>query len=151
MKKVFILLLILGVNTTVYSQFVATIEMKEEVEGVCNQNEVFVLFGMLPDQEDAKCPIGKEALLLKLNNETEYLKNYPKYKSKGSVDVLVNCKSEVVQVKVDFKNLDKKLESQLEDIFRNLGAWEAGKLNGKEVDSKTLFSFKIKKGKIFYD
>ncbi len=151
MKNIIVLLLFLGIHLNVEAQFVATVEMTEEVEGVCNQEQVFVLFGMLPDQDDAVCPLNKEKLLLKLNEKVEYLKNNPKYKSKGSVDVLVNCTGEVLKIEVHFKKSNNVLENQIEEVFRSLGSWKPGKLNGKAVDSQNLFSFKIKKGKISYD
>jgi hypothetical protein len=106
---------------------------------------------MLSGQEDAKCPITKEELLAKLNNEITFFKDNPKYKSKGSVEVMVNCEGEVVKVEVDFKKMNKILENQIIDLIKRLGNWEPGKLEGKKVDSITLFSFKVKKGKVAYD
>ena len=67
------------------------------------------------------------------------------------IGIVINCKREVVKCKMDNKTKDSELDKQIEAVFNSLGNWKAGKLDGKEVDSSRLFSFKIKNGKITYD
>ena len=46
------------------------------------------------------------------------------------------------------QNLTKSeiLDEQIVAIFKTLGPWTAGELDGKAVDTVLLFSFEIKKG-----
>jgi len=67
------------------------------------------------------------------------------------IGLVINCKGEVVQCKMDNKTKNPELDKQIEAVFNSLGSWKAGKLNGKEVDSSRLFSFKIKNGKFYFD
>ena len=78
------------------------------------------------------------------------MKDNPKYDDKGMIGLVINCKGEVVQCKMDNKTKTPELDKQIEDVFNSLGQWTSGKLNGKEVDTSRLFSFKIKNGKITF-
>jgi hypothetical protein len=64
------------------------------------------------------------------------------------VSIIINCKGEVVQCKIDNKSKSPVLDEQVVTVFKTLTSWKAGKLNGKEVDSLKLWSFEIKKGKL---
>ena len=151
MKKTFLILMTIAIYSTVSAQFVAKMEVKEPIEGICDENEVYALFPMLDGQEEAVCPVSKEEIINRLNNEVAFLKENPKYKDKGMIGIIINCKGEVVQCKMDNKTKSEELDKQIEAVFNSLGEWEAGKLNRKEVDSSRLFSFKIKNGKITFD
>jgi hypothetical protein len=76
------------------------------------------------------------------------LKDNPKFKDKGMVSVMINCKGEVVKCEMDNKTKDATLDSQIVAVFTILGQWVAGSLNGKTMDSMRLYSFEIKKGKV---
>ena len=52
---------------------------------------------------------------------------------------------------MDNETKNPELDKQIEAVFNSLGEWKAGKLNGKEVDSSILYSFKIKKGEIDFE
>ena len=151
MKKTLLTLLTIAIYSTVSAQFIAKMEVKEPIEGICDEKEVYALFPMFDGQEEAVCPVSKEGILNRLNNEVSFLKENPKYKDKGMIGIIINCKGEVVQCKMDNKTKSKELDKQIEIVFSSLGEWKAGKLNGKEIDSSILFSFKIKKGKITFD
>ena len=151
MKKTLLTLLTIAIYSTVSAQFIAKMEVKEPIEGICDEKEVYALFPMFDGQEEAVCPVSKEGILNRLNNEVSFLKENPKYKDKGMIGIIINCKGEVVQCKMDNKTKSKELDKQIEIVFSSLGEWKAGKLNGKEIDSSILFSFKIKKGKITVD
>lgn len=106
---------------------------------------------MFEGQIEAVCPITKEQILTRLNSEIQFLKDNPKYKTKGMIGLLINCKGEVVQSEMDTKTKSKELDKQIEALFNSLGEWKAGKLDGQSVDSSRLFSFRIKKGKISFE
>ena len=151
MKKTFLILMTIAIYSTVSAQFVAKMEVKEPIEGICNENEVYALFPMFDGQEEAVCPVSKKEIINRLNNEVAFLLENPKYKDKGMIGIIINCKGEVVQCKMDNKTKSEELDKQIEAVFNSLGEWEAGKLNRKEVDSSRLFSFAIKKSKFYFD
>ena len=136
---------------TVSAQFVAKMEVKEDIPGICDKNEVYSLFPSFKDQEEAVCPMTKNEILQKLNSEVAFLKDNTNYNDKGMIGLVINCKGEVVQCKMDNKTKNTELDKQIEVVFNSLGSWKAGKLNGNEVDTSRLFSFKIKKGKFYFD
>ncbi|MEN7548779.1 hypothetical protein AAG747_12735 [Rapidithrix thailandica] len=151
MKKVIFAIAISFMSLHASAQFVAKMEVKEPVKGICDINEVYSLFPMFKGQVEAVCPKSKDEILKHLNTEVQFLKENPKYKDKGMIGLIINCKGEVVQCKMDNKTKSPELDRQIEAVFNSLGAWKAGKLNGKEVDTSRLFSFKIKKGVISFD
>ena len=130
------------------AQLVAKVEIKEPIPGLCNEKAVYSLFPMFGDQVIAACPVSNEEILSRLDTAVTFLKDNPKYKDKGMVSVMINCKGEVVKCEMDNKTKDATLDSQIVAVFASLGSWKAGLLNGKPVDSVRLFSFEIKKGKI---
>jgi hypothetical protein len=81
--------------------------------------------------------------LKRLNAEVPFLKDSSRYNDKGMINVIINCKNEVVQVKIDNATRHPELDKQVEAVFNSLGQWKSGKLNRKEVDTSRLFSFKI--------
>jgi len=151
MKKIIFGLLISFISINTSAQFVATMEVKEPIEGICNEKEVYALFPMLDGQEEAICPVSKEEILKRLNSEIQFLKDNPKFKGKGMIGLVINCKGEIVQCEMDNKTKSAELDKQIEAVFNSLGDWKTGQLNGKNVDSSKLYSFKIKKGKITFD
>ena len=133
------------------SQFVARMEVKEPIDGLCDQNEVYALFPSMTGQEEAVCPIDEKLILERLNNDVTFLKENPKYDDKGMIGLIISCRGELVQCKMDNKTKKPELDAEIEKVFKSLGQWTAGKLNGKKVDTSKLFSFKIKNGKFSFD
>jgi hypothetical protein len=150
MKK----LILAFITTTIYfvssAQFVATMEVKEPIQGVCNAKGVYVLFPGFKGQEEAVCPLSKEDILKKLDAEVNYLQDKPDYNDKGMIGLIINCKGELVQCKMDNKTKDPVLDAQIETVFKSLGEWKAGKLKRRAVDTSKLFSFKIVNGKFTF-
>ncbi len=134
-----------------FAQFVAKMEVKEPIEGICNDKEVYALFPSFKGQTEAECPATKQQILERLNTEVKFIKENPNYDGKGMIGIIINCKGEVVQCKMDNKTKDPELDKQIEEVFNSLGAWKAGKLGKKQVDSSRLFSFKIKKGEFTFE
>jgi hypothetical protein len=151
MKQLLLALLVTTTfSITASAQFVARLEVKEPIPGVCNNKEVYNMLPMFKGQEEAKCPMSKDDILTKLNSEVIYLQDSPEYTDKGMIGLIINCKGEVVQCKMDNKTKDPLLDEQIEKVFRALGEWKAGKLNGKKVDTSRLFSFQIVNGKFVW-
>lgn len=144
------LLLIVGlfISLTTQAQFVAKMEIKEPIQGLCSKNDVYALLPGFKGQEQAKCPVTKEEISERLNAELQFLKDNPDYNDKGMINLIINCKGEVVQCKMDNKTKSPALDSQIEKIFNDLGEWKPGRLNKKNVDTSRLFSFKIENGRI---
>lgn len=103
---------------------------------------------MFEGQQKAVCSVSEEDIQKRLNEEVLFLKENTKHNDKGMVNILINCKGEVVRCEIDNKTKSPELDKQIVAVFNSLKSWKAGKLNNKEVDSSTLWSFEIKKGKI---
>ena len=146
MKKIILVLFLIQFCLFSYSQMVAKVEMKENIEGICDNKNVYTLFPMFGDQVEAVCSVPDSIIQENLNKEIEFLKDKPNYKDKGMVSIFINCKGQVVQCKIDNRSKSPALDEQVVNVFKKLTSWKAGKLNGKEVDSMRLWSFEIKKG-----
>ena len=131
---------------TLLSQNVFYIDMEENIEGMCNE-KVFALLPIYDNHEVAVCPLQKNEIIKKLNDEITFIENNPKFKDKGNVSIIINCKGEVIQCIMEKNTKDSELDKQIIEVFNSLGNWKPGKINGIEVDSYNSFSFKIKKGK----
>lgn len=152
MKKILLIIMISAICTTLSAQMVAIMEVKKDIEGICDKSKVYALLPMLDKKQvEAICPISKEEILKRLNAEVKFLKENPKFKGKGMVNIIINCEGKVIQCEIDNKTGDDVLDAQVVSVFNSLGEWKNGTLNGKPVDSTQLFSFKIKKGVISFD
>jgi hypothetical protein len=148
MKSIFLIVFSILTATVINAQFVAKVEIKEPVKGLCNDKEVYSLFPGFTGQKEAICPVSDEEISKRLDSAVTFLKDNPKYKDKGMIGIMINCKGEVVKCEMDNKTKDATLDNQIVAVFAALGQWQAGQLNGKPVDSMRLFSFEIKKGKL---
>ena len=151
MKRLMLLLVTTAAYLTASSQFVARMEVKEPIPGVCDAKEVYVMLPGFKGQKEAVCPVTKEAILQRLNAEVTFLRDKPDYNDKGMVGLVINCKDELVQCRMDNKTQFAVLDAQIEAVYHSLGEWKSGKLNGKKVDTSRLFSFKIINGKFTFD
>ena len=150
MKKLYFAIFTIMLTFQINAQFVIKREIKEKIEGICNDQEVYSLFP-IDGQVEAICPVSNNVILERLNTEVEFLKQNPKYKDKGMIGLIINCKGEIVECKMDNNTKSSELDKQIQKVFNSLGVWKVGTLNGKEVDSSRLFSFKIKGGKFSFD
>ncbi len=148
MKNIFLIFVLFILSVTAHAQLVAKAEIKDKIDGICDNKNVYTLLPMFGDQVEAVCPEPDSTIEKRLNDEVEFLKDKPKYNDKGMVNIIINCKGEVVQCKIDNETKSPVLDEQIVAVFKTLTSWKAGKLNGKEVDSLRLWSFEIKKGKI---
>jgi len=145
MKRCIILLFVL-VSYTSNAQFIATMEMKDSVPGICNTKAVYALFPGFDGQIPAKCAMSDADIQTALNEKCPFLKANPKFKGEGMVGILVNCHGEVVQCKIDNSTGKTELDDQILAVFNALNEWTVGTLDQKPVDCSELFSYKIKKG-----
>jgi hypothetical protein len=132
------------------AQFVAKMELKEPIEGLCS-NDVYTILPGFSGQQEPVCPISSADITKKLNQQVTYLKDSAMYEDKGMVDIFINCKGEVVKCEIDNKTKNAQLDQQIVAVFKTLGNWTPGKLNKKNVDCAKLWSFKIKEGKFILE
>jgi hypothetical protein len=151
MKKSLAILFISFFSYAASAQFVAKMEVKENIPGICDKNEVYALFSSFEGQIEAVCPLSDSEILERLNSQVQYTNDNPKYKDKGMIGILINCEGKVIRCEIDNKTKTPELDKQIENVFNSLGEWKAGKLNGTNVDSNKLFSFVIKNGKFTFD
>jgi hypothetical protein len=147
-KKSILLFLIVIASNKLSAQFVATMEVKEPIEGACNTENIYALFPMLDGQQAPVCPMTNEEILRKLNAEVAFLKNHPKFKASLTVQTIISCEDQLVKCSLDTKPDHEELSQQLIRVFSNLGEWKAGRLNGEKVDCVDLWSIEIKKGAV---
>lgn len=133
------------------AQFIATMQVKEPIPGLCNDKQVYVLFPSFKGQQQAVCPVSKETILERLNSEVQFLIDNPQYDDKGMIGLVINCKGQVVQCKMDNKTKSLELDRQLEAVFNSLGEWKPGKLKRRDVDTSRLYSFVIRDGKVSFE
>jgi len=148
MKKISLLLLFIKLSMFSFAQFVARADIKENIDGLCDKKNVYALLEMLGAQREAICSVKESEIEKMLNDSVLYIKDKPDYKDKGMISIIINCKGEVVQCKIDNKTKSPLLDDQVVNVFRTLTSWTAGKLNGKKVDSLRLWSFEISDGKL---
>jgi len=130
------------------AQFVAKVQMKDSIEGICDHDNVYSLFDGFDGQVSAECSVSKNQMEKQLNEELTFLKEHPKFKGKGMIGFFINCEGEVVQCDIDNETGKPELDAEILRIFQTYTEWKHGTFNGKAVDTHELFSYEIKKGKI---
>ena len=149
MKRTIILISLLSLQQIMYCQFVAIMEVKEPIEGVCNQKEVYNLISSFSGQVPAVCPVSKDEILARLNNEVKFISENPKHKDKCIVGLVINCKGELVRCKLGPKTKRLELDEQISKVFESLGVWKAGTLDGKKCGYFKALQFKIEERSFF--
>lgn len=131
------------------NNMVAKMEVKEPIDGVCDNDNVYVILPFLgKGQVKAVAPLSNQEITADLNSKVIYLKDKPDYEDKGMVNLIVNCKGELVSCQIDNKTKSPELDAQIVAVFSNLKIWKAAIVNNKSVDSAVLYSFTIKNGTI---
>ncbi|MBI1306712.1 MAG: hypothetical protein GC181_08870 [Bacteroidetes bacterium] len=144
-------LILLGIlfsfSYQVNAQFVAKVEVKEHIEGLCDSTEVYALFPGFTGQEEAKCTVTEDSMRSAIE-QLEFLQANPKFKGEGMAQFIVNCKGEVVKCDIDNSSGDTEFDRQIVELLKTYTQWQPGKLNDKKVDSIQFVSFKVAKGKV---
>lgn len=126
---------------------IARMEVKEPIEGVCDNNNVIAILPIPGNgQLKAKAPKTNGELTKELNSKVSFLTNNANYNDKGMVNLIINCKGELVRCQIDNKTKDPELDSQIVAVFAEMKTWTAGSVNSKPVDTSVLYSFKITDG-----
>src|SRR5688572_26155747 len=133
MKQLLVLTLLLFSFDSSYSQMMITTEAPE-VEGLCNNKQVYALFSSFSGHTEPKCSLNKEQIQALLNEKVTFLKENPKFKGKGSVSVYINCKGEIFNWKTSTETKSPDLDKEILAVFQTLTTWRAGKFNGQAVD-----------------
>ena len=92
MKKTILILLFTQLSVFSFSQFVARVDLKEDIEGICDIKNVYTLLSMFKDQKEAVCTVKDPEIEKMLNDSVLYIKDKPDYKDKGIVSIIINCK-----------------------------------------------------------
>lgn len=130
------------------SQIIATVQIKEPIEGICDNDKVYALYSGFTGQEVPKCSISVKEMQTILNEKLQFLKDNPSFKGNGQVGVIINCEGEALNWNTSLSTKNETLDKELLEIFEQFSNWNAGRLNNETVDSFTLIRFEIKKGKI---
>lgn len=124
---------------------VMKMQMKAPIPNICGK-DVYVM--MFDGQEEPVPPLSKKDIEKKLETNILFLKDKPTFKDKGTVNIVVNCKGDVVQCQIDTKTKSEVLDQQIVAVFQSFGRWNPGKLDGKKVDASKPWSFVVNNGKI---
>lgn len=146
MKKLSFLLLTLTLSLTASAQMEVIMEMTDNVKGLCNKNEVYMLIEAIDGQKEAICPLEKSEILKRLNTEVAFCKSNPGHNDKGTVDLVISCKGKVVKCAMGIKTKSPELDKQIETVFNSLGVWKPGTFNKKAVDSEAIWGLKVVDG-----
>jgi len=128
---------------------IATMQVDEPIPGVCDNSQVIAILPFPGNgQVKAHAPLSDQEIEAQLNANVVFLQGKPDYNDKGMVNLIVNCKGEMVQCKIDNKTQSPELDQQIVAVFNTLKKWKAGTVHGKPVDTSVLYSFEIKDGKV---
>lgn len=131
------------------NSMVARMEVKEPIKGVCDNANVIAILPLPGNgQVKAQPPKTKEEITQELSSKVSFLKDKPDYEDKGMVNLIINCKGELVKCEIDNKTKNSELDSQIVAVFAELKTWKAGKINDSSVDTSVLYSFTVRNGKI---
>ena len=131
------------------NNMVARMEVKEPIKGVCDNANVFAILPLPGNgQVKAQAPKTKEEMIEALNSKVSFLKDKPDFEDKGMVNLIINCKGELVKCEIDNKTKSPELDSQIVAVFSEMKKWTAGRISNQSVDTVVLYSFTIKSGKI---
>lgn len=89
--KIALSLCLLLTSLSLSAQFVAKMEIKEPIKGLCNEKDVYAILP-IGDQKEAICPVSEEEIARRLDSTVVFLKEHQDFKGKGMVSVFINCK-----------------------------------------------------------
>jgi hypothetical protein len=149
MNKIRLSLSIVFITSAGFGQLIAKVVPKKPIEGVCDNNNIYELYGGFKGQIQPKCAFSKTQIQELLNEKITFVKENPKFKGKGLVKLYVNCKGEPIDWELIVKTKNDQLDREIFAVLKTtLNTWTAGTLDGKPVDAGASISYKIKKGVI---
>ena len=151
MKKLIFTIGLITFGLNIFAQLLATVEMNEPIEGICNSKKVYALFKGFKGQVEPVCPLSKVEVEKLLNENVKFIKENLKFKGKGMVGVYINCKGEALNWEISTTTKNSELDKQILDVFKMLLKWAPGTLYEEKVDTRELITYKIKKGVLVLD
>ena len=137
-----------GTSNSSFNNMVATVQVKEPMEGICDNSKVYAILPFDGNgQEEAEHAMSNEQLIKRLNEEVQFLSENSSFNSEGMINVWINCKGQLVKVETDKETGTPELDKQILSIFRTLEKWSPATMHGTPVDSMLIYSFEIKDGK----
>lgn len=128
---------------------VARMEVKEPIEGVCNNDNVLVLMSFMDAKQiKAKGPVSDEEIAAKIQANSTFLKDNPEFTGKGVVSCIINCKGELVRVSMSNESESTELDEEVMAVFREQKQWTPGTYYGTPVDNVQLIRFEVENGVI---
>lgn len=126
--------------------FIATVQMDEELDGICDNSKVYHLNPIFGEgQVKAVCPLSDDEMTVKFN-AVSFLVENTSFNGEGMLGAFINCEGKLIQGKIDNSTGNESLDKELEVVLNEWTEWTPGKLDGKSVDSHILISFKIEEG-----
>lgn len=145
MTKICIIYYVLTFAFSVSAQQAVTIQSDENIPGVCDKNEIYIMFSY-KGQEKAVCETSTDEILKRLNSEVPLIKDNSIESYKTLVSLIINCNGKMVQCKLSGEKHIPELDKQIKLVFNSLGSWNAAKFFDKDVDSIILYTIEIKNG-----
>lgn len=146
--RTLLLALFVFVVSSSYAQLVSKVELKDSVEGICNQEAVYALFEGFQGQAEPVCSLDRGQMEVLLNNNITFLTNNPAFKGEGMIGVFINCEGEAILWEVARSSKSPELDNEVLEFFKTFAIWEAGTLNDAPVDAQVTFTFSVKKGEL---
>jgi hypothetical protein len=129
------------------NNMLAIMQVDEPIPGVCDNSRVIAILPIPGNgQIKAQAPLTDQEIEKQLNSNLSFLRDKPDYKDKGMVNLIINCKGQMVRCEIDNKTKNPELDKQIVAVFSKLEKWEAGTINGEFVDTSVLYSFTIENG-----
>ncbi len=142
--KRFLCFLILINSINAYCQEIK-ISGYEQLGGICNPENITARFSIFTYTSSSNKRIKK--IEKELNSKIKSLKTYISLSEERIINLIINCKGEVLKSEIDTKKIQPDIKSEIEDAFKMLRIWKKIKYNG-ETDSSILITFKIENGVI---
>ena len=116
-----------------------------DIENACNEN---LVYAFLTDKASNMTFNEIERLL---NEEIDFVKSNPKFKTKCAVQNIVNCKGEASTFHMVTESKSKEFDKQLLEFFNKLSDWKTANYKNQPVDYWFMWLIKVKKGVIYLE
>ena len=131
---------------------VATMQIDEDIDGLCDKENVLVLMSFLDAKQiEAKCLISEKTMSLLFEDESDFLRNNPDYNGEGTLSLIINCNGELIKVSVSSKSKNEELDNEVIAFVKEKTTWEVGTYHDKAVDSSQFLSYNVEQGKLTFN
>lgn len=143
-KQILFLISFLFINLISYGQLIMS-SPDVKIEDACNPNSVYAF---LTEKASKKSFQEIETLL---NEEIDFAKENPKFKSECAVQHIVNCKGNANTFHMVTNSKSEELDKQLLVFFKKMSDWNIVQYNDAPVDYWFMWLIKVKKGHIYVE